>query len=93
MGFFKNIFKRKKGGTTVGNLIRGVASSVTNGAFGNGRDLSIWEAKQEQKKSSALHRLVNIPFIVPIYHYFLQREIQRVNTVEESLFIVYSLID
>lgn len=36
MGLFKNLFKRKKGGTLVGNLIRGVANSATGGILGNG---------------------------------------------------------
>ncbi len=31
MGLLKNIFKKKPGGTFVGNLIRGVASKVTGG--------------------------------------------------------------
>lgn len=36
MSFISNIFKKKPGGTTVGNLIRGVASKATSGALGNG---------------------------------------------------------
>jgi len=33
MGFFKNIFKRKPGGTVVGNLVRGVADNFTGGLY------------------------------------------------------------
>lgn len=50
MGFFKNIFKRKKGGTKLGNLIRGVASSSTGGMLGSGQGLARWEAKQEGRE-------------------------------------------
>lgn len=55
MGFFKDLFKRKKGGTLVGNLIRGVASSATGGVLGNGTQLRAWEAEQEAKKFDALN--------------------------------------
>ena len=50
MGFFSNIFKKKKGGTFAGNLIRGVVSNATGGILGNGSQLRAWEAEQEQKK-------------------------------------------
>lgn len=50
MGFFKNIFKRKKGGTFFGNLIRGVASTATGGLLGTGKDLAEWQSKTEQKE-------------------------------------------
>lgn len=33
MGFFKNIFKRKPGGTVVGNLVRGVADNFSGGLY------------------------------------------------------------
>lgn len=55
MGFFKNIFKKKRGGTVVGNLIRGVASTATGGALGSGVALKNWEAKQDAKEKQALH--------------------------------------
>ena len=54
MGFFKNIFKKKKGGTFVGNLIRGVASTATGGVLGSGAGLANWEAEQEAKELNAL---------------------------------------
>lgn len=46
MSFFKNLFKRKAGGTFVGNLLRGVANKATKGKLGNGDDLRRWEEKQ-----------------------------------------------
>lgn len=36
MSFLKNIFKKKVGGTLVGNLIRIGANKLTNGILGNG---------------------------------------------------------
>lgn len=36
MGLFKNIFKKKEGGTLVGNLVRKVANSASSGVLGNG---------------------------------------------------------
>jgi hypothetical protein len=57
MGFFKNLFKKKKGGTLVGNLIRGVASSASGGLLGQGRELAKWEAQQEANKSKLAHPL------------------------------------
>lgn len=50
MGFLSGLFKRKKGGTFVGNLIRGVANKATGGVLGNGADLAKWEAEQAQKE-------------------------------------------
>lgn len=46
MGWLKNLFKRKKGGTFVGNLIRGVARHYSYGLLGNGNDLRNWEMNQ-----------------------------------------------
>ena len=48
MGFFSNIFKKKKGGTLFGNLLRGAASTATGGILGSGAGLAKWEAEQEQ---------------------------------------------
>lgn len=48
MGFFSNLFKRKRGGTFVGNLIRRIAHARTGGLLGNGRDLRRWENEQNQ---------------------------------------------
>lgn len=36
MGLFSNIFKKKPGGTMVGNLLRGVSSNFTGGMLGSG---------------------------------------------------------
>lgn len=36
MGFLKNIFKKKPGGTLLGNLVRGVSSAATGGILGSG---------------------------------------------------------
>ena len=47
MGFFKKIFKRKKGGTFFGNLLRSTASAATGGILGSGVGLAKWEAKQD----------------------------------------------
>jgi hypothetical protein len=46
MGFFKNIFKRKKGGTKAGNFLRGLSSGFTGGVLGSGKGLEKWEAEQ-----------------------------------------------
>jgi hypothetical protein len=46
MGFFKKLFKRKRGGTMFGNLLRGAASAATGGVLGSGAGLAAWEAKQ-----------------------------------------------
>lgn len=54
MGFFKNIFKKKKGGTFFGNLIRGVSSKATGGILGSGAELAKWEAEQAQKEQDAM---------------------------------------
>lgn len=47
MGFFSNLFKRKKGGTFVGNIIRGLANHYSYGVLGNGNDLNNWEQEQQ----------------------------------------------
>lgn len=39
MSFFKNIFKKKKGGTLVGNLLRSTASAYTGGILGQGANM------------------------------------------------------
>jgi hypothetical protein len=36
MGLFKGLFKRKVGGTFLGNLVRGVTNKVSGGVLGNG---------------------------------------------------------
>lgn len=46
MGFFKDIFKKKKGGTFVGNLIRKTAYEASGGLFGSGKGLNKWETSQ-----------------------------------------------
>jgi len=47
MGFFSNIFKRKTGGTWVGNLIRGAASKVSGGILGSGAGLAAWQKGED----------------------------------------------
>lgn len=39
MGFLKKLFKKKKGGTKLGNLIRGVANKVSGGKLGTGKNM------------------------------------------------------
>lgn len=56
MGFLSNIFKKKKGGTFVGNLLRGASSSVTGGILGSGAGLAKWEAEQAQKEQDAYYQ-------------------------------------
>ncbi len=50
MGFLKNIFKRKEGGTFVGNLIRGGSSAMTGGILGSGAGLNAWEQRQANQQ-------------------------------------------
>lgn len=50
MGFFSNIFKKKKGGTFFGNLVRGVANTATGGILGTGKELATWQAKTEESE-------------------------------------------
>ena len=63
MGFFKNIFKKKKGGTLVGNLLRGVSSAATGGILGSGAGLAKWEAEQEQKEMERLYGKASLPAV------------------------------
>ena len=44
------LFGRKVGGTFMGNLLRGAASKVSEGMFGQGVNLGKWEAKQRGEK-------------------------------------------
>lgn len=53
MGFFKKLFKRKKGGTFFGNLLRKGANVASGGILGNGAGLANWEAKQAQAEMDA----------------------------------------
>lgn len=50
MGFFSNLFKRKPGGTLLGNLARGVLNKATGGILGNGSQLAKWEREQAEKQ-------------------------------------------
>lgn len=52
MSFFKNIFKKKPGGTFVGNLIRGVANKYSFGLLGNGA-MMLKEGETAQNNDSA----------------------------------------
>ena len=54
MGFFKKLFKRKKGGSFVGNLIRKVAKNKTGGLLGNGAGLRRWERRQKAKEQKSI---------------------------------------
>lgn len=54
MGFFKKLFKRKKGGTFFGNLIRGVSNKASGGILGSGSGLAAWEEKQALKEQQAM---------------------------------------
>ncbi len=57
MGFFSNIFKKKKGGTFVGNLIRSGAKAATGGLLGNGDSLRQWEESQAiQEQTQAVQQ-------------------------------------
>ena len=48
MGFLDGLFKKKRGGTFVGNLLRGGVNTVTDGLLGNGSALAKWEAEQDE---------------------------------------------
>lgn len=47
MSFLSKIFKKKKGGTLVGNLIRGVANSASGGILGNGQNMKKDEPSEQ----------------------------------------------
>lgn len=49
MGFFGNLFKKKKGGTFFGNLLRGASNIATGGILGSGAQL----AKNDEKLAQA----------------------------------------
>ncbi len=59
MGFLKNIFKRKPGGTLVGNLLRGGSSAMTGGILGSGAGLAKWEAEQAAKANQEYIRSIS----------------------------------
>lgn len=50
MSIFKKIFKAKKGGTLVGNLIRAGVNKASGGILGNGVQRDKRDAKAEAKK-------------------------------------------
>lgn len=56
MGFFKNLFKRKEGGTVVGNLLRGGASAATGGILGSGAGLRKWEQEQQIERQKEINK-------------------------------------
>lgn len=66
MSFLKKIFKAKEGGTLVGNLIRGSASSLTGGLLGQGVMNQAMLAKQNQNQpvlnasAGALNNALNV---------------------------------
>lgn len=51
MGFLGKIFKRKEGGTFLGNMIRGVAKTYTGGILGSG-------AQMKQPKGEAIQEAI-----------------------------------
>lgn len=51
MGFLKNAFKRKPGGTALGNTIRGVLKTASAGLLGNGA-LMISEEEYAKKNGT-----------------------------------------
>lgn len=53
MGFLKNIFKKKSGGTFLGNILRGASSKVSGGILGSGAGLQRWEQEQAQQAQQA----------------------------------------
>lgn len=53
MSFFKNLFKRKPGGTFFGNLLRGVANKATGGLLGNGAMMISQEDADKRDLSDA----------------------------------------
>ncbi len=68
MGFLKNIFKRKEGGTKLGNLLRGTSSALTGGILGSGQGLANWEreqAKKAQKDYENNLRMLQMPQTIP----------------------------
>ncbi|OUS02883.1 hypothetical protein A9Q86_02210 [Flavobacteriales bacterium 33_180_T64] len=50
MGFFSKLFKKKRGGSFFGNLIRGVANKATGGILGSGAQL---QKREEQFQARA----------------------------------------
>jgi hypothetical protein len=56
MGFLSGLFKKKKGGTMFGNLLRGVSSKVTGGLLGSGAGLQAWEESQNQTELNDLQK-------------------------------------
>lgn len=56
MGFFKKLFKKKKGGTFFGNLLRKGANVASGGILGNGVQLAKNDAKFEAQEMQAVLR-------------------------------------
>lgn len=52
MGFLKDLFKRKPGGTLLGNTLRGVTRSLTGGLLGNGA-LMISQEEYDRKNGNS----------------------------------------
>jgi len=64
MSLFKNLFKKKPGGTLVGNLLRGVANQATGGILGNGA--ARIEVGQSQTNAQLGQRQEVIPQVAAI---------------------------
>lgn len=83
MGFFKSIFKKKKGGTLVGNLIRSVASGYTGGVLGSGANMIPLDdepQKQNVQTSQELAQKIVSKTINP-------QELEAVKDVKNKTFI------
>lgn len=59
-GFLKKLFKRKPGGTMIGNLLRKVSNQMTGGVLGNGM-MKLQEGETvEQSNDRIADRLSNV---------------------------------
>lgn len=66
MGFLKNIFKKKEGGSKLGNLLRGVSSSFTGGILGSGAGLAKSDAEfARRREEEAIRNFMATPPITP----------------------------
>lgn len=59
---FKDLFKRKEGGTVVGNLLRGALNNVSGGLLGNGvfmlKDGQTEEQNQKQIEQAVINGII-----------------------------------
>jgi len=59
MSAFSDLFKRKVGGTVVGNMLRGVVSNFSGGLLGNGLFMLKDGQTVDQNNQSAQHSITN----------------------------------